>query len=170
MKTSLTDLIKNNPQAFSHDIPPFGHFERFEQKLEASEQRHLLQSRRWIMATSIAAMLAVILIFQFTHSLHTSPATNESVTEVAGYYTLQLNEEIDKLKQELKTVDVQSRQEIMNDIRRMLKDNLPDEISRMQAPQEEKITLIVMRYNACMQTLQHIQSLLETIPNKNNKL
>lgn len=170
MKTSLSDQIKNKREAFDHAVPPFGHFERFEQKLDNQEKRRTLQSRRWITATSIAAMLAVILIFQFTHSIRTQPIGPESVTEVAGYYNLQLNEEIDKIKADLSRVDFPNRQEIIEDLNAILKDNGESDFPKIQMPEEEKITLIVWRYNAKMQTLQHIQDIVENIQNKNNKL
>ena len=102
MKISLTDKINHNREAFDRALPAFGHFERFEKKLENQEKRHGRQSRRWITASSIAAMFALMLIFQFSRILSPSPAETESVAEVAGYYRLQLKEEVDRIQDELK--------------------------------------------------------------------
>lgn len=170
MKTSLTEKIQNNREAFDRAIPPFGHLERFEQKLESRDKRRTLQSRRWITATSIAAMLAVILIFQFTHSIRTHPLGQESVTEVAGFYKLQLNDEVHRIKEELNQADIPNRQEIIDDLNIILTDSEENEVPQTLMPAEEKITLIVLRYNAKIKTLRHIQSILENIQHKNYKL
>lgn len=170
MKTSLANQIKNNREAFDRAVPAFGHFERFEQKLENQEKRHTRQNRRWITASSIAAMFAVILIFQFTRTLHSRPTETESVAEVAGYYKLQLNEEINKIQKQLEKLDSSNRQELMDDLRVILKDTEENKISDIPMTAEEKISHLVMCYNAKIETLQHIHSIIENIPNKNNNL
>lgn len=170
MKTSLTDQIKNNREAFDRAVPAFGHFERFEQKLEKQEKRHTRPNRRWITASSIAAMFALILIFQFTRTLHTYPAETESVTEVAGYYRLQLNEEITKIQQQIEKLDAPHRKELIHDLRVIMKDNEETKIAETSLTAEEKISLIVWRYNTKLETLQHIHSIIENIPNRNNNL
>ena len=168
MKISLTDKINRNREAFDRPLPAFGHFERFEKKLENQEKRHGRQSRRWITASSIAAMFALMLIFQFSRILSPSPAETESVAEVAGYYRLQLKEEVDRIQDELKKLDISNRQEVMEDLRVILRDS--DESSCDFLTVEEQISLIVLHYQTKMETLQHVYSIIENVPNRNNNL
>ena len=170
MKISLDNQIKNTREAFDRAVPAFGHFERFEQKLEHRERRHTRQNRRWITASSIAAMFAILLVFQFSRTLTTVPDETESVAEVAGYYKLQLKEEISKIQKQLEKLDTPNRTEVINDLRSIMKDADETKIAETPLTAEEKISLIVRRYNAKIETLQHIHSIIENIPNKNNNL
>lgn len=165
MKISLTDKINRNREAFDRALPAFGHFERFEKKLENQEKRHERQNRRWITATSIAAIFALTLVFQFTRILGTSPDETESVAGVAGYYSLQLKEEIDKIQDKL---DISNRQEVMEDLRTILNDS--DESLSGSLTVEEQISLIVLHYQTRKETLQHIYSIIENVPHRNNNL
>lgn len=168
MRTSLTDKINRNREAFDRALPAFGHFERFEKKLENQEKRHSRQSRRWITASSIAAVFALMLIFQFSRILSPSPAETESVAEVAGYYRLQLKEEVDRIQDELEKLDISNRQEVMEDLRVILRDS--DESPCDSLTVEEQISLIVLHYQTKMETLQHVYSIIENVPNRNNNL
>lgn len=168
MRTSLTDKINRNREAFDRALPAFGHFERFEKKLENQEKRHSRQSRRWITASSIAAVFALMLIFQFSRILSPSPAETESVAEVAGYYRLQLKEEVDRIQYELEKLDISNRQEVMEDLRVILRDS--DESPCDFLTVEEQISLIVLHYQTKMETLQHVYSIIENVPNRNNNL
>lgn len=168
MRTSLTDKINRNREAFDRALPAFGHFERFEKKLENQEKRHSRQSRRWITASSIAAVFALMLIFQFSRILSPSPAETESVAEVAGYYRLQLKEEVDRIQDELEKLDISNRQEVMEDLRVILRDS--DESPCDFLTVEEQISLIVLHYQTKMETLQHVYSIIENVPNRNNNL
>lgn len=165
MKISLIDKINRNREAFDRSLPAFGHFERFEKKLENQEKRHERQNRRWITATSIAAIFALTLVFQFTRILGTSPDETESVAGVAGYYSLQLKEEIDKIQDKL---DISNRQEVMEDLRTILNDS--DESLSGSLTVEEQISLIVLHYQTRKETLQHIYSIIENVPHRNNNL
>ncbi|WP_251622114.1 hypothetical protein [Odoribacter lunatus] len=170
MKISLTDKINRNREAFDHAVPPVGHFERFEEKLARNEQRRTRQFYRWIATSSIAAMLAVTLIFQFTRMQSVSPVETESVAEVAGYYKLQLKEEIDKIQDNLNKLDISNRQEVMEDLCAILKDSDESLTANGSLTTEEQISLIVLHYQSRMETLQHIYSIIEDVPHRNNNL
>jgi len=170
MKTSLTNQIKNNRKTFDRALPSFGHFELFEQKLEHQERKHIRQNRRWITASTVAAMFALILVFQFSHTLNIHPSETESVAEVAGYYKFQLNEEINKIQKQLQKLDSSNQKELINDLHSILKDTEESKIADISMTAEEKITLIVWHYNAKIEALHHIHSIIENMPKKNNNL
>lgn len=170
MKT-LIDHIKNNPSAFDRELPSVGHFERFERRLEEQTGKRNRQWNRWIITTSVAAMLAITLIFQFTHMIHTQPRPDtESVQEVTNYYNIQLKDEVEKIKLKIQFLDPGSRQELLNDIQTLLTDSKDLNNPRLKMSNEERIAWIMNQYTIKMENLCHIQSLLENIQTKNNTL
>lgn len=167
MSNSLDEQIKKQPDMLDNAIPPIGHFERFEQKLEQYEKRKTLHGRRWIAVTSIAATAAILLMFQYTRPLQQVGTSYETLPEVAAYYNSQLQEEIYQIEHKTQQIDKKERREIIKDIQKMQKEFEAWDPSLPKMPEEERIAIIVMRYNAQISSLQHIRTLLEEISNRN---
>lgn len=170
MNTSLEDQIRNTPEAFDNALPPVGHFERFEQRLERHEKKKNFFRYRWIAISSVAAVAAFLLMLQYTSPIHSTKAHSPESVEVASFYNCQLEEEISKIEKQVNTLDPNTRQELMKDIQNMKEEaqELSKQPKNMQ--EEDKIANIVLRYNLQMESLQHIQSIIQNIPNrKTNK-
>lgn len=168
MKTSFDHKLKEHPEFFDTEIPPFGHLERFEQRLVKHEKKKTRHWHRWIISTSVAATIAILLIFQLMSPIYPSRQTNDSIHDVARFYRLQLSEEIQKVERQLCVVDKQAQQELQKDLEAMKTSQL--EKVPTYLPTDDQIALIVLRYNTYIESLQHIQSILEEIPIKNHKL
>lgn len=167
MSNSLDEQIKKQADILDNAIPPIGHFERFEQRLEQHEKRKTLHARRWVTVTAVAATVAILLMIQYTHPLQQMPPSHDTVPEVTAYYNSQLREEIHKIEYKARYIDKKERIEIIKDMQGMLKESETKDSSLSKMTAEERIAFIVMRYNAQLRSLQHIQSLLEEIPNRN---
>lgn len=161
MKTPLSEHLRQHRPDFDTAVPPFGHFERFEQRLEQLEQRRHWQSRIWLITTSVAAMIAIILMFQFLYIMPPQPQPTISFQEIAGFYNMQLNEKIDHIKNSLQNLDSQSRQELLNDLTVMLESNKKFNPQNLNTSQENQIAWMIQRYNIQMESLQHIEGLVE---------
>lgn len=166
MNNSLDEQIRKQAELFDNVLPPVGHFERFEQKLERHEKHKTLHWRRWVTVTAIAAMVAVILMFQYSQPIRPTDIYPESTQEVAAYYNRQLQEEIGRIEQETQDMDEADRQEVISDIEKMKTEFQHWEKPATQMPEEERIAWIVTRYNVQMESLQNLHSLLKEIPNQ----
>jgi len=165
MKTPLSELFRQHRSNFDTAVPPFGHFERFEQQLEQHEKRRHRQSRIWIITTSVAAIITIILMFQFLYVI--PPQPNISFQEIAGFYNMQLNEKIDHIKNNLQNLDNQSRQELLNDLTVMQESNKKFNPQNLNTSQENQIAWMIQRYNLQMESLQRIEGLIEKKQNIN---
>lgn len=166
MNNSLAERIRKQAESFDNVLPPVGHFERFEQKLERHEKRKTLHWRRWATVTTIAATVAVILMFQYSQPIRPLDISPESTREVAAYYNRQLQEEIGRIERETRDMDEAGRQEVISDIEKMKSEFQHWEKPAAKMPEEERIAWIVTRYNVQMESLQHLYSLLKEIPNQ----
>lgn len=165
MKTSLTDKIKENKELFDTAVPSYGHVERFEKKLQKYETRKNRQGRRWIIATSLAAMLALVLLFRYVQpfAIRTT-LPPDPLVEASNFYHMQLQEEIEKIKAELKKSKPDEAEKVLEDIYTMVKEREEIEKKNLKMPEEEKIALLVFQYNVQLESLRHIQAVLHSTP------
>ncbi len=170
MKVSFKDNLNERTGIFDTEVPPFGHFERFEQRLEKHEKRKTLRWRNWVIVSSIAATVAIILMLQLTYPIRIPLENRESVKEVAQFYRQQLNEEVQKIEQQLDLVDPGSRPELQHDIESLKSSASQSPRFPPHLQKEEKIAIIVQQYNIYMESLQYIQEILNNIPEVKHKL
>ena len=153
MSNSLDEQIRKQAGMLDNALPPMGHFERFEQRL------------RWIITTSAAAAIALILMFQYSRPRQ-AMSYPESIQEVTAYYNRQLQDEIGKVREETDYItDLQSQREVRDNIEDMQIKFQKWGASLPRMSEEDHIALIVLRYNAEMESLQRIRAILEDIPN-----
>lgn len=163
MKTSLDNWIKKHAETFDDHIPPMGHFERFNERLERREKQRTLHTRRWIIATSVAAMVAIVLMFQYTppattDTLNVQP---EAIAEIINFYNMRMTDEIDRLEKQLAALDETSRQDLLTDIEKMRKDAGNFNKQNAEINEEAYIAAIITHYNAQLESLEHIRTMLE---------
>lgn len=167
MKTSLDNWIKKHAETFDDHIPPMGHFERFNERLERREKRRTLHTRRWIIATSVAAMLAIVLMFQYTAPVTsgTSNTQPEAIAEIVNFYNMRMTDEIDRLEKQLATLDETSRQDLLTDLEKMKKDAGNFNKQNAEINEEAYIAAIITHYNAQLESLEHIRIILQQVRN-----
>ena len=165
MSNSLDEQIRKQAGMLDNALPPMGHFERFEQRLERHEKKKHTHWRRWIITTSAAAAIALILTFQYSRPRQ-AMSYPESIQEVTAYYNRQLQDEIGKVREETDYItDLQSQREVRDNIEDMQIKFQKWGASLPRMSEEDHIALIVLRYNAEMESLQRIRAILEDIPN-----
>ncbi|EHP48157.1 hypothetical protein [Odoribacter laneus] len=165
MSNLLNEKIKNQAEIFDTALPPFGHFERFEERLERHEQRKNRHARRWIIVTSAAATLALILMFQYFYPIRIPSATTDSIKEVTTYYNRQLQQQINDIEQNINLVNEPERDEILKDITDMENESQKLDKKVPGITEEEYIAYIISRYNMQLESLEHIQTILKSLPN-----
>lgn len=165
MSNLLNEKIRNQAEIFDTALPPFGHFERFEQLLERHEKKKNRHARRWIIVTSAAATLALILMFQYFYPLRLPAAATDSITEVTTYYSRQLQQQIDDIEQNINLVNEPERDEILKDITDMENESRKLDKKIPGITEEEYIAYIISRYHTQLESLEHIQTIIESLPN-----
>jgi hypothetical protein len=99
---SFEQMIRNNREAIQNDLPPDGHFERFELKLSQNNRK---KSNYWIGFLSGMAAVIVIGIILFFHpgkeENHSMTLSNVSAqyAEVEFYYTHSIKQQTLKLNE-----------------------------------------------------------------------
>lgn len=164
MKISPDEQIKQHSQDFDWAEPLPGHVNRFEQRLF----RQKIRRHRWISISSVAASLALLLIVQMTYRPHTPDP--DSVYEVVRYYNMQLNSQIDLLRNKANLMDNTGKVELLNDLEQMHKEYLNTAYQPPNILQEEQIAYIIQNYNAQIESLRHIEGILEAIVQNQTKI
>lgn len=164
MNHLVDEKIKNQTEIFDTALPPYGHFERFEQRLEHHEKRKNRHARRWIAVTSAAAALALILMFQYFYPFRMPANAADSITEVTAYYNRQLQQQIISIEQNINRINEPERDEILKDITDMEKESRKLDRRVPGITEEEAIAYIISRYNTQLESLAHIQSILKRLP------
>jgi hypothetical protein len=97
---SFEQIIRNNREKIQSDLPPEGHFERFELKLSRNSRKH---SNYWIGFVSGMVAVAFIGILLFFHpgkaekNSMTLSSVSEQYAEVEFYYTSSISQQTRKL-------------------------------------------------------------------------
>ena len=156
MKHSLDEFIQKKREAFDTQLPPDGHLERFEQRLK----RRTIGRHRRILTTAAAAVLLLVGI-QFMVTREPAESIPGNVSEVAGFYNRQLEDEIEQLLPVLYRINEKEREAVLEDIRIMENETEEWKKNAPKMTEEELIALIINRYLIQIESIQHIREVLE---------
>lgn len=85
----------------------------------------------------------------------------EAVSEVAGFYNRQLEDEIEKLLPLLLRIDREEQQTVLEDIRTMTEETEVWEKNVPKMTEEELIARVIDRYHMQIGSIRHIRGILE---------
>ncbi len=193
MKT-IEDFFKDNSEELvqndSFDMPPSGHRERMERKLELLNQsdttnsetpqtqptKPLLevrpkppkQSRTAYLIATVASAVAVVAIafyinFNSQPSSVTLTAEQNEVEEVKEYYEMQIEEAKVELRKVLATKNIETQTEIENELQE-IDQSFEDSqlpITLFNTDTERYLALTIQRYNNKQQTINHLTQILK---------
>lgn len=170
MKISLDELMNDHrAESFDNALPPMGHFERFEERLDRRVKKNNERWRWLTMLGTAAAIASLLIIFQYTRPEHPQSINTDSVMEVANFYELQLTDEIEKIEKELNGMEETSRREIVKDIETMKNEFREFNTGQTEMTEEDHIAMIILRYNVQLESLRHIRSILAKTEHHNNE-
>jgi hypothetical protein len=126
----LKHFIDTHKGAFEDDLPPAGHFGRFEKKLPASSRKQL----KWKPALAVAAAAAVTL-FVFIRTLsemEDTPVqqtnmyageTQKEIDELRFYYNMQLDEVSAQIRALYKSEQIPGGLELLKETKKVIKNS-----------------------------------------------
>ena len=169
MKTNLDNINKNERESFDNILPPMGHFERFNERLEQRARNRTKQFIRRIFATAAAAIITLLLLFRYAH-VETYPSSEpDAVAEVISFYNVQVNEEFEQIEKELCHLDAVSRNELLTDMETMKNDSAEFASRNPDINDEAYIAAIITHYKAQLESLEHIRFILQKTQQENHR-
>ncbi|MDR1756864.1 MAG: hypothetical protein LBR65_07925 [Culturomica sp.] len=160
MNPSGDERIKSRWDFLDDAIPPDGHIQRFEQRLDKRAGRKRTWFRGTLWATAAASVI-LLLGIQLLQELKTADKMPEAVSEVAGFYNRQLEDEIEKLLPLLLRIDREEQQTVLEDIRTMTEETEVWEKNVPKMTEEELIARVIDRYHMQIGSIRHIRGILE---------
>lgn len=161
MSIACDDMTMKHPEFQDKEIPPTGHFERFEERLVRRTRQRKLRSLQWIISTAVAAMVVVVLMFHYTRPKSSIVFEQSATNETLSFYDSRLMCEMEDVVKEIDQLDAVSRKDVLADLETMKNDN------RLFAQQGGMINegaflaAIVTHYNAQMESLERIRMVLQ---------
>ncbi|MDR2231638.1 MAG: hypothetical protein LBE56_00780 [Tannerella sp.] len=158
MNNLLDNQMKRHAAEIFGNEPLTGHRERFASKLQGADGTKSIPFRKIISYLAVAAVFAgaVFLSIRLLKTETTEDST--PLTEVQDYYSMQLQEKVNEIKQLLPQVNEKDRAMLLQDIESMQREAGVNAL----LSDENKKALIVYTYSVKIESLEHIKNMLTT--------
>jgi hypothetical protein len=124
----LKHFIDTHREAFEDDLPPAGHFGRFEKKLPVPSRRQLNRTR--VSAVAVAAAVTLFVFIRILNETGNTPVqqtnlytceTQKEIDELRLYYNMQLNEVSAQIRALYKSEQTPGGLELLQETKRVIK-------------------------------------------------
>lgn len=161
----LKEYIKNNRSQFDDAEPTNGHMERFANRL-GSQKKQPKRTVRILITTVTgiaAAILIGLMIWPISQPGDSTCQLPQELAEVSSYYSMQREQEIDKIQQLVAHTDEDTKNEVLADIMNMREesDSFLHQICSSQMGESDSIPIVVKHYQSQIEALQSMVNLLE---------
>ena len=161
----LKEYTKNNRRQFDDMEPADGHMERFAARLSAQKKQPKRPIR--ILVTAItgiaAAVLIMLMVLPLGQTDDNSCTLSPELVEVSSYYSIQLEQEFDRIQQLVAYTDEETKAELLSDIMAMREesDEFLHQICASHMNEEDSIPIIIKHYQSQIDALQTTVGMLE---------
>ena len=174
---AIKDIIKNNRETFGNEEPSFGHFERFNIKLEILNHKnapkknivpYLLRAAVVTLLVTLSSLLTWDHFIRPGSSRVTLGQVSPEYKEVENYYIHQVN----LVKDEIVNVDLiddpEQKLELMEEMKSMDSVYVSLQKELKANPNDERIiNAMIKHYQTKLEVMTYIVSQLKTIRNEN---
>ncbi|MDR0661148.1 MAG: hypothetical protein LBG19_10210 [Prevotellaceae bacterium] len=160
----LKEYIQNNRSQFDDMEPANGHTERFAARLSSQKKRPKRTFRIVAAISGIAAtFLAGLMLLPLGQADSNSCTLSPELAEVSGYYSVRLEQEIDKIQHLVTYADKETKNELLTDIMVMREESSEflHQICASHMDESDSIPIIIHHYQSQIEALQSTAALLE---------
>ncbi|MDR1202944.1 MAG: hypothetical protein LBL58_15120 [Tannerellaceae bacterium] len=125
----LKNFIDTHKEAFEDDLPPMGHFGRFDKKLSVSSRKRLKWIQIFTVAVAAAVTLFVFIRIQSDMNVPIQQAktytceTQKEIDELKFYYNMQLDEVSAQIRALYKSEQIPGGLELLEETKKILKNS-----------------------------------------------
>jgi hypothetical protein len=166
----LKHFIDTHREAFEEELPPMGHFGRFDKKLPVSSRKQ----RKWmhVWAVAAAAVVALFVFIRIAHEIKDAPTPQTSlytsetqleIDELRTYYNMQLAEVSAQIRALYKSEQMPGGLELLAETKRVLKNSHEFEDTILPTLPRSDAGLFAMNqhYSNSLESLQIMLSQME---------